>query len=39
MDDEEHEKSLKKLAADFGLDLGAWQEGEFEAEGSVTFGE
>jgi hypothetical protein len=39
MDDEEHEKSLKKLAADFGLDVGAWQEGEFEAEGSVIFGE
>jgi hypothetical protein len=34
----EEERLLKKLASDFGLDAGPWQEGEFEARGDVWFG-
>ena len=36
--DVEEERFLKKLAHDFGLDVGPWQEGEFIEEGELYFG-
>jgi hypothetical protein len=35
--DTDEERSLRKLASEFGLDAGPWQEGKFVAEGDVWF--
>ena len=35
--DADEERSLRKLASEFGLDAGPWQEGKFVARGDVWF--